>query len=124
MTSGAGGIRIEDQSMANQAYSGRYSVTDVNPDSPVIVVTSDGLNITYVRWYADVWSAERNHVMLMVTATGTSVHTKYLEDIPESWFGKAREVKAILADDAYADLNKFATHKHSVTSNGPLVPME
>lgn len=98
-------------------------MTNVNPDSPIIVVTSGGIGITYVRWYPDVWSAERNHVMLTVMASGISVHTRYLEEIPDSWLEKAKEVRSILAENPHADLSRFATHRHSVTSNGPLVPV-
>lgn len=96
---------------------------NVNPDSPVILVTSGSAGITYVRWYPDVWSAERNHVMMTVTTHGISIHTKYLEDIPRGWIDKAREVRQTLQADPHADLKMVATHRNSVVSNGPLVPV-
>ena len=96
---------------------------NVNPDCPVIVVTTGAIGMTCVRWYPDVWSAERNHVMLSVTADGISIHTRFLEEIPDGWLAKAKEVKKILGADPHADLSRVATHKHSVTSNGPLVPV-
>lgn len=88
---------------------------------PIIVVSSGGFGITFVRWYSDVWSAERNHVMMTVTNKGISIHTRYLEEVPESWINEARKIKDVLAADPYADVSKMATHKHSVTKNGPLV---
>lgn len=89
----------------------------------VILVGENGIGggPTIVRWYPDVWSAERNHVMMTATSTGITTHTRYLNEIPAAWLESARSVYSILQVDAYADLQRMATHKNSVASNGPLV---
>lgn len=102
---------------------------EVNIDSerPVIIVGSNGIcgmGNTMVRWYPDVWSAERNHVVLTVSAEGTTIHTRYLEQIPVTWLAKAREIHRLLQDNPVADLRRMATHKHSVALNGPLVAVD
>lgn len=96
---------------------------NVEPDCPIIVVTGGGIAPTYVRWYPDLWAAERNHVMMTVTFEGISIHTRYLEEIPKSWLDQAKGIKGVLIDNPCADLGRMATHKHSVVSNGPLVPV-
>jgi hypothetical protein len=62
--------------------------------------------------------------MLTVSASGTSIHTRYLEEIPQSWLTQAFEIRAVLEKDPFADLKRTATHKNSWLSNGPLVAVE
>lgn len=97
-----------------------FNATD--PESPVVTVHKVNECCT-VRWYPDVWSAERNHVMMTASHAGVSIHTRYLHQIPDAWLRMANALYAQLRDDPYADVSNIATHVNSVTSNGPLVPI-
>ena len=98
-------------------------MTTSEPRDPVVLVGVGSNGETIVRWFPDVWSAERNHVMMSASASGVRVHDGYLHEIPEPWLLTARQVYAQLSDDAAADVSSVATHMNSVVSNGPLVPV-
>lgn len=90
-------------------------------ERPVILVSEVGGGTSIVRWYADIWSAERNHPVLSASGSGVSIHTRYLHEVPGGWVDMAREVYTILRRSPHVDVSSYATHKHSVVSNGPLV---
>lgn len=95
----------------------------VDPHKVVVLVskeTFDGYSM--VRWFRDLWSAERNHHVLSVSAHGITVGSNLIE-IPSQWLDKAKEVHSLLLEDPRADVSHFATHRNSGPSNGPLVPV-
>lgn len=101
----------------------RLGPSKLDPHNPVILVSTIGGYAFDVRWYTDVWSAERNHVKLIASAEGISVHTRYINEIPESWLESAKRVHEELAGNPQADVSYVATHANSVVPNGPLVPV-
>lgn len=102
----------------------RYRTVPNDPSTePVILVSTTPSGVRLVRWFPDLWSAERNHVTLTASALGVSAHGQYLTDIPSAWIEAAMLAWRALSADPGADVSHMATHVNSVTSNGPLIPV-
>lgn len=114
---GAVGLTME---LTNRPRSGK-----ADPGNPVVLVSNATTYAsTTVRWFPDVWSAERNHVMVTASCRGVSIHTRYLHEVPDLWIESAKRVYAQLCTDPCSDVSYVATYINSVSPNGPLVPVE
>jgi hypothetical protein len=109
--------------MGADAMNDQLGPSIADPDNPVILVGRIGKDIQAVRWFADIWSAQRNHAMLVVTADGVCIYTRYLHEVPQQWLDKANSLYITLRDDPSTDVSHMATHVNSVAPNGPLVPV-
>lgn len=95
---------------------------ELNGD-PVVLVNRFG-DETVVRWFKDLWSAERNHVILSATEKGVRVYGAYLHEIPDAWLDNASAAYQSLSKDRHADVSHLATHRNRGPMNGPLVAIE
>lgn len=76
---------------------------------PVVIVGRTGADGQMVWWYPDQWSADRNHLMLLASARGVEVHTRYLHEIPADWLEDANSIYRLLRTDPDADVSCFAS---------------
>lgn len=90
----------------------------------IVTVTQTVMDGTVVRWHASLHAAETLRPILSAARRGVKVHDAYLHEVPATTLRAANEAYEALRRDRKADVTHLATHRNSVVSNGPLVPVE
>lgn len=91
---------------------------------PVVTVTPTICDGTVVRWHRDVSAAANHRMVVSVSRNGVSIHTEYLHQVADGWLVAAKAVYEQLRRDRNADVKHLVTHRNSVVSSGPLVPVQ
>jgi len=96
----------------------------MSTNEPVVTVTPTLADGTVVRWHLSVRAATNMSAVVSASRRGVAVHTTYLQEVPADWLAAATAAYEQLVRDPGAGLGHLATHRNSVVSNGPLVPVE
>jgi hypothetical protein len=111
------------EAIARAAVEPTIGQTPAEP-TPVVLVRTTIMTGTVVTWYRTIEAAQTYRPTLSASRRGVAVEEDYLTGIPAGWVTAAAKVYGLLRRTPDLDVSHLATHRNSVTSNGPLVPVE